>query len=197
MMRLSFCMGGGISLQTWPLLDCRARHLQCSNCKSEGWASDSWFQRFSFGISSTVIALPPSPVTNAPNLWVEVLLHSVGYVPNCLVVSHPTGSVVLKAEGNRPYGERSRCVFLGQTDLRSWWATAVKFRVAVVSWSQVRVENLLEMQEGKQHPDLSEVILAPEGVTDCRFAFCWRILYLCLEDTKGAGTLCGETAVSC
>lgn len=76
----------------------------------------------------------------------------------------PAGSVMLEAEGNQPCGERGRCVFSEQADPSSWWATAVKFRVAVVSWSQVRVGILLEMQEGKQHPDLSEVILALGGI---------------------------------
>lgn len=55
---------------------------------------------------------------------------------------------------------------------------------------------LLEMQKEKQHPDLSEVTLAPEGITNCRFVFCWKILYLWLEDMQGGGTLYREIVVS-
>lgn len=61
--------------------------------------------------------------------------------------------------------EWGRFVFLERTDLSSWRATAVKSRVAVASISQVKIENLLEIQEGKQHPDLPEVTFLENSVS--------------------------------
>lgn len=57
----------------------------------------------------------------------------------------------------------------------------MKFRVAVVSQSQVRVEILLKMQEGNQLLDLSEVILALQRIRNCSLLFVGKF---CIYDLK-------------